>query len=464
MAAYRFDYENPCHVYFVGIGGISMSGLAEILLREGFRVSGSDSAQSEFTDHLTSRGAKVYIGQRAENITDDIDCAVFTAAIRPTNPEYVACQEKGIPMLTRAELLGQMMRRYRNSIAVSGTHGKTTTTAMLSHILMEADQDPTISIGGVLPLIGGNIRVGGTEDFLLEACEYTNSFLSFYPTLEVILNIEADHLDFFKDLDDIRHSFHEFVGRLPENGTVIISSDIDRYEEIVAGFQGKVITVGRKSGDIVASEISFDEYAHPSFIPVIHGNAQDRINLHVSGEHNIYNALAAIGAALELGIDLRTIARGLEACGGAERRFEKKGEIDGVVIMDDYAHHPQEIEATMRAALRCPHERLWVVFQPHTYSRTKALLPDFARALSMADRVVLAEIYPARETDTLGVSSADVAEQINRVTPGKAVALPNFDKIETYLLENLSTGDLCITMGAGDVYKVGEHLLGRGKV
>jgi len=461
MAAYQFDYSNPCHVYFCGIGGISMSGLAEILLKEGFRVSGSDSAKSEFTEHLSAVGAKVFYGQRRENITDDIDCAVFTAAIRPENPEYRACKEKGIPMMTRAELLGQIMTRYKNSIAVSGTHGKTTTTAMLSHIMMEADEDPTISIGGVLPLINGNIRIGGNENFLLEACEYTNSFLSFNPTMEIILNIEADHLDFFKDIDDIRHSFHRFVGRLPENGTVIINSGIDRYEEIVEGFGGKVITVGGEGADIAASEISFDSFARPSFIPVIRGKAMDRITLSVSGEHNVYNSLAAIAAGLELGIPLRTIEEGLMSCGGAERRFEKKGETNGVVIMDDYAHHPQEIEATLKAALRCPRKELWVVFQPHTYSRTKALMQEFADALSLADKVVLAEIYPARETDTLGVSSSDIAEKINLVSPGKAVALPSFEKITTYLLEHLSTGDLCITMGAGDICKVGEMLLGK---
>ena len=242
---------------------------------------------------------------------------------------------------------------------------------------------------------------------------------------------------------------------------MIINSAIDRYEEILEGFKGKVITVAGEDADITASEISFDKFARPSFIPVIRGKAMDRITLSVSGEHNVYNALAAIAAALELGIPLRTIEEGLTSCGGAERRFEKKGETNGIVIMDDYAHHPQEIEATMKAALRCPRKTLWVVFQPHTYSRTKALLQDFADALSLADKVVLAEIYPARETDSLGVSSSDIAELINRVTPGKAVALPSFEKITTYLLEHLSTGDLCITMGAGDVYKVGEMLLGK---
>ena len=461
MESYRFDFRNPCHVFFIGIGGVSMSGLAAILLKEGFRVSASDMKESEFTRDLEEKGAKVYYGQKAENLADDVDCAVFTAAIHPDNPEFLACKERGIPMMTRAEFLGQLMREYGCSIAVSGTHGKTTTTGMLSHILTAAEKDPTISIGGVLPLIGGNIRIGGNQTFLLEACEYTNSFLSFYPTMEIILNVEADHLDFFKDLDDIRNSFRRFVGRLPEDGTVIISSEIRNYEEIVRGFPGKVITVGHENADVTAEEIMLDEWARPSFVPVVFGVRGERVSLKVPGIHNVGNALAAIAAAHVLGIPQETVRDSIAGFGGVDRRFEIKGELDGVMIVDDYAHHPQEIEATLKAALQCPHKTLWVTFQPHTYSRTKALMPEFAKALSLADRVVLAEIYPARETDNLGVHSSDVAALINASEPGKAVALPSFEKIETYLLENLSPGDLCITMGAGDVYIIGENLLGK---
>lgn len=465
MDAYRISFEKPVHVYFIGIGGVSMSGLAEILLKEGFTVSGSDSKKSEFTEHLEEIGAKVFYGQRAENITDGIECAVFTAAIHKDNPEYRACEEKGIPLLSRAELLGQLMRRYHHSVAVSGTHGKTTTTSMLSHILVAADADPTISIGGVLPLIGGNIRIGGNETFLLEACEYTNSFLSFYPTMEVILNVEADHLDFFKDLDDIRRSFGLFVKRLPEDGTVIINREIKDYRDIIGDFAGKVVTVGMEDADITAEDVAYDGFGHPSFVPVVRGEKYPRVQLLVPGEHNVHNALAAIAAALELGIAPEKIREGLSLCGGAERRFEKKGEMPrggtgSVTVIDDYAHHPQEIKATLKAAQNYPHERIWCVFQPHTYSRTKALLPEFAEALALADRVVLADIYPARETDTLGVSSGDIARLINEKEPGKAVFLPGFERIETYLLENLSPGDLCITMGAGDVYRIGEELLG----
>lgn len=459
METYQISFEHPLHVYFIGIGGVSMSGLAEILLREGFRVSGSDAKRSSFTEHLVSCGAAVYYGQKRENITDDIDFAVYTAAIHPDNPEWICCQERKIPLLSRAELLGQMMLRYRNSIAVSGTHGKTSTTSMLAHILVAADTDPTISIGGLLPLIGGNIRVGGNETMLLEACEYTNSFLSFHPMLEIILNIEADHLDFFRDLEDIRHSFRKFVGKLPENGTVVIDSRINHYEEIVEGFPGRVISVGGEDADFRAAHIAFDAQGCPAFTPVVRDQMEERIQLKVPGEHNVYNALAAFAAAESLGISCAVIKKGLEAYTGAARRFERKGEFNGAVIVDDYAHHPQEIAATLSAAKNYPHKKLWCVFQPHTYTRTKTLMDDFAKVLSRADHVVLAEIYAARETDTLGVSSAMLAERINRREAGKAVFFPTFDQIEDYLSKKLSPGDLCITMGAGDVCQIGEHLL-----
>ena len=461
MQTYQFDFEHPGKVHFIGIGGISMSGLAEILLKDGFAVSGSDMHESEFTEHLQSLGAGIFIGQRAENISWGPDCAVYTAAIHPDNPEFRACQEAGIPLLSRAELLGQLMRRYRHAVAVSGTHGKTTTTGMLSHIFLEAKLDPTISIGGVLPLIGSNLRLGGRDTFLLEACEYTNSFLSFFPTLEIILNIEADHLDFFKDLDDIRHSFRRFAERLPENGILVISDLIRDYREIVGDFAGQVITVGSEQADFYAEDVRYDDTGRPSFIPVERGQAGERISLSVPGVHNVGNAMAAYAAARSIGVPADEIVRALGHFGGAERRFEDKGDLHGVRIVDDYAHHPQEIEATLRAASLCPHNRIWCVFQPHTYSRTKALLPEFAEALSLADRVVLAEIYPARETDTLGVSSGDIARLINAREPGKAEAFPDFASIETFLLEQLEPGDLCITMGAGDIYKVGEELLGR---
>jgi len=457
---YKIDFESPCHVHMIGIGGISMSGLAEVLMNEGFTLSGSDRSRSELVQRLEAKGARISIGQAAANITDDIDCVVYTAAIHPDNPEYRAAEEKGLPMMSRADLLGQIMQQYHHSIAVSGTHGKTTTTSMITDILLAAGTDPTVSVGGMLDSIDGNIHIGRDDMFLTEACEYTNSFLEFWPTIEVILNVEADHLDFFKDLEDIRHSFGLFVKKLPDDGVLVIHDRIRDYQEIVGDFPGKVITFGSEAADISAADITYDEHACPSFELLIRGRRAGRITLGVPGEHNVSNALAAIAVALELGIDEAVFEKGLAGFSGAQRRFEKKGMLGSISIYDDYAHHPQEIEATLRAAAHLPHERVVCVFQPHTYTRTKALLPEFARALQLADLTVLTDIYPARETDTLGVSSRQIADLIN-AAGGRAVYRPDFDETETFLLSELRDGDVCITMGAGDIVKVGERLLGR---
>ncbi len=458
---YQIDFSKPLTVHFIGIGGISMSGLAKILLQENFRVRGSDAHESPLTEQLREWGAEIFYGQRAENIEEGIDVAVYTAAVHKDNPEYQEVLRRGIPTLTRAELLGQMMKNYHHAVAIAGTHGKTTTTSMLTEILLAANMDPTISVGGILPSIGGNIRVGGQEYFVTEACEYTNSFLSFFPTIAVILNIEADHLDFFKDLEDIRASFRKFAELLPEEGVLILDGSIPNPEQITAGLSCRVVMLSHESeGDYGAADIEYDEKACPSFTLMKKGIPSGRIHLSVPGEHNVYNGLAAIAAAEALGTPWEKICPGLEGFKGTERRFEKKGVVGGVTIVDDYAHHPGEIGATLKAARHFPHKKLWCVFQPHTYSRTKALMDDFARELAAADQVVLAEIYPARETDTLGVSSAQLAEKIQKNgTP--ACCLPTFDEIEIFILKNCSPGDLLITMGAGDIVKVGERLLGR---
>lgn len=457
---YQIDFHKPQAVHFIGIGGISMSGLAEILIDEGFTVTGSDSHESELTHHLETKGANVAYGQRAENITEGIDVVVYTAAVHSDNPELKAAIEKGLPVLSRAELLGQMMKNYENAIAISGTHGKTTTTSMITEVLLCADVDPTISVGGILNSIGGNIRVGGPDLFVTEACEYTNSFLSFYPTVEIILNIEADHLDFFKDIKDIRNSFRLFAQKLPKDGLLVINNDIDNIEEIVRDLPCKVITFGKKAGSrYQADSIRFDDLARATYELIIDGSVVDTVTLGVPGEHNVYNSLAAAAVCAELGISLEQVKKGLKHFTGTNRRFEKKGELGGVTIIDDYAHHPQEIRATLNTAQHYPHKKLWVVFQPHTYTRTKAFLDEFADALSLADEVVLAEIYAARETDNLGISSADIVERIEKKGV-KAHYITSFDEIETFILENCIHGDLLITMGAGDIVKVGEKLLG----
>ncbi|MBQ4536639.1 MAG: UDP-N-acetylmuramate--L-alanine ligase [Lachnospiraceae bacterium] len=459
---YQIDFNHPASVYFVGIGGISMSGLAEVLADAGFKVSGSDRAESALTRSLIEKGITVFYGQRASNITDDIDCVVFTSAIHEDNPEYQATMAKGIPYLSRAQLLGQIMKNYKMPIAISGTHGKTTTTSMVSEILLAADTDPTLSIGGMLKSIGGNIRVGKSDYFVTEACEYTNSFLSFFPKVGIILNVEADHMDFFKDLDDIRHSFREFAKLLPADGCLIINGDIPAYSEITEGLACKVITFSEKEltsegvpADYHACDIHYNEQGCASF-----KLGSSEFTLKVPGLHNVLNALAAIALADYLSINRADTMKALSSFGGTERRFEYKGSIGGVTVIDDYAHHPTEITATLKACDNYPHKTLWCVFQPHTYTRTKAFLKDFAKALTLADKVVLADIYAARETDHLGISSETLQKEIEAL--GKeCYYFPTFDEIENFLLENCINGDLLITMGAGDVLKIGENLLGK---
>lgn len=458
---YELDFNIPAKIHFTGIGGISMSALAEIMLSRGFTVTGSDSRKSEITDHLESLGATVYYGQKSQNVAEDTEVLIYTAAVKEDNPELVAARQFGIPLLTRAQFLGQIMKNYSVAIGVAGTHGKTTTTSMLSQIMLEADTDPTILVGGIMPAIQGNTRVGHSDKLITEACEYTNSFLSFAPTIGIILNVAADHLDFFKDLEDIRHSFRKYAELIPEDGALIINSDIENVEYFTEGLKCNIITVGSDASKSTYSpaNMTFDEFARGSYDLVVNGETKTRITLKVTGEHNIYNSLAAIAAAHFMGIENHDILAGLEQYGGTDRRFQYKGEIGGVTIIDDYAHHPDEIAATINTAKHYPHKKMWVVFQPHTYTRTKALLPEFAKALSYADAVILADIYAAREKNTLGISSKDLMVEIKKLGT-ETYYFPSFNEIENFLLENCLTQDLLITMGAGDVVKIGEHLLG----
>lgn len=458
---YKLDFNKPAKLHFTGIGGISMSALAEIMLSRHFIVTGSDSKESDITGHLESLGAKVYIGQRASNVASDVDVLIYTAAVKQDNPELVAATELGIALLTRAEFLGQIMKNYSTAIGVAGTHGKTTTTSMLSQIMLEADLDPTILVGGIMPTIGSNTRVGNSDKLITEACEYTNSFLSFAPTIGIILNVAEDHLDFFKDINDIRNSFHEYAKLIPADGLLVINGDIEKMDAITNNLECNVITVGEnaESNDYSAANIEFDDFARPSFDLLYNKEVIGHISLQVTGIHNVYNSLAAIAAARFMGIDIDLISAGLNNCAGAERRFQFKGTLGNITIIDDYAHHPDEIKATLTTAKRFPHKNTWCVFQPHTYTRTKALLNDFAEVLSKTDNVILADIYAAREKNTLGISSEDLVKKINE-KGGNACYFPSFDEIENFLLENCIDGDLVITMGAGDVYKIGEKLLG----
>lgn len=456
---YQLDFSSPNHVHFIGIGGISMSGLAEILIKKGFNVTGSDSKESDLTKHLMALGAHISFPQAAKNITDDIDIIVYTAAIHPDNPEYMAAEALGAPMLTRAELLGQIMEHYARSIAVAGTHGKTTTTSMISQVLLAGTDDPTISVGGMLKAIGSNIHVGDSDLFITEACEYTNSFHSFFPKYSIILNVEAEHLDFFKDLEDVRKSFHRFAGNTKPEGAVIINGDIPNYQQLCQDLPCKVITFGlTDKSDYYPADISYNELGCASFTPMYQGKTLTPVSLNVPGEHNVTNALSCIALCLEMHLPWEQITTGLLQFGGADRRFQFKGKFQGATVIDDYAHHPTEITASLKAAKNYPHKRIVVVFQPHTYTRTKAFLSDFAKALSLADVVVLADIYAAREQDVYGVSSKDILDLLQKAGV-ESYYFPSFSEIETFLQKKCMNGDLLITMGAGDVVNIGEDLL-----
>lgn len=458
---YNINFNQPIHLHFIGIGGISMSGLAEILLKEQFHISGSDAKESELTEKLTSLGADISYGQRVSNIKEGIDAVVYTAAIHPDNPELQAAKERQIPTLTRAELLGQIMDNYQDSIAVSGTHGKTTTTSMITEILLEACTDPTISIGGILKSIDGNIRVGKSNVFLTEACEYTNSFLNFYPKYALILNIEEDHMDFFKNLEHIRHSFHQFAGNVLAEGTLILNSEIPDYQELTKDLKCKVLTYGLTPSDsYYADNITFNTKGCGNFTLMCKDHTIGMISMSVPGEHNVSNAVAACALALEMGLSFDCIQAALTHFGGTARRFEHKGQLGGITIIDDYAHHPTEIKATLKAAKNCGQNRIICVFQPHTYTRTKAFLKEFAQALSAADLIILADIYAAREQNTIGISSQDLQQELQNLGC-ECHYFPSFDEIENFLLKKCMNGDLLITMGAGDIVQVGEHLLGR---
>lgn len=447
------------HIYFIGIGGISMSGLAEILASRGHQVSGTDVKETAVTKHLQSLGIHINFGHRAENITDDITLVVYTAAIHDDNPELRAAHEKGIRIMDRAHLLGQIMDEYHDSVAVSGTHGKTTTTSMVSEILLAAEKDPTITVGGILPTIGSNLRIGNSPYFVAEACEYFDSFLQFNPFIAIILNVESDHLDYFKTLENIRRSFHAFAQRVPDKGLLVISEKIDHVEELTDGLTCHVETFGLSEkanwrAENIVHEAngrnSFDVYHNSAFFTTIH--------LHIPGEHNITNALAAIAASAFLGAAPEDCVKGLHHYTGTERRFQLKGKKDGITVIDDYAHHPTEIKAALAAAQNVQHNTTWCVFQPHTFSRTRFLFDEFGEAFGDADEIIIADIFAARETDDGTVSAAQLADRIAQ-TGKSARYVGDFAAIEAYLREHCKSGDLLMTVGAGDVYKIGENFL-----
>ena len=440
--------------HLVGIGGVSMSSLAEVLKGMGISVTGSDMNESANVKALREKGIHVYMGHAAENIAPDVDFLVRTAAVHDDNPEIAYARANDIPVFERTQAWGAISRDYSNALCISGTHGKTTTTSMCTHILMAADRDPTVMIGGTLPLLNAGHRVGHGNTIVMEACEYYNSFLSFHPTVAVILNIEADHLDFFKDLRDVEKSFRTFASRVPEDGYVIANLDDANTMETLAGLDRKLITFGlTPEADVYAENIRYIG-ANSEFDIMYKGKLFTDVTLHVPGQHNVKNALAATAAAICLGVRPNAVKYGLAGFNGAGRRFEFKGKYNGADVYDDYAHHPGELKALLDTVEKLGYQRTVLVFQPHTYSRTAALLEDFVRQLQRPDVLLLAEIFAAREKNTIGISSAALAERVEH-----AAFYPSFPQLETALRQIARPGDIILTVGAGDVYKVGEHIV-----
>lgn len=448
------------HIHCIGIGGIGLSAIAEILLSRGYKVTGSDMKESDMTAKLAADGADIFVGHKAENV-DGADLLVYSAAVAADNPELVRAKELGIPTASRAEILGLLMSEYENSIAVSGTHGKTTTTSMVSLILNNAKQDPTILVGGNLPEIGGNVKVGNSQNFVTEACEYMDSFLSLKPKIEIILNIDSDHLDYFRDIDHIASSFEKFASLVPEDGT-IIAYDANPFVKSVVEGRTNVVTYGLTAGcDYYADEIGFDANGMPHFKVNNAAGTLCEVQLSVPGEHNMLNALAAFACCHIMGVDEQLIAETLGTFKGTQRRFDILGTTEkGVKIIDDYAHHPTEIKATLSAVKNIKHQTMWCLFQPHTYTRTLALFDEFVDSFADTDKLVLAEIYAAREKNIHKISSKGLADKIKEKYPQKDVYFfETLDQIADFVYENAEANDLVLTMGAGDIYLAGEKIL-----
>jgi len=445
-------------VHFVGVGGISMSGLAHILLHSGYDVSGSDINESNIISKLRKNGARISIPHEAKNV-EDAELVVYTAAVKQDNCEIIRAKELKIPIIDRAEFLGMIMKNYKYGIAIAGCHGKTTTTSMVSIIFKNAELDPTLLIGGEIDAIDGNVRVGKSEYFVTEACEYTESFLKFYPFVAAILNVEKDHLDYFRDLDHIISAFEKFARLVPKDGTLVVCSDNEHALNISKQVDCRVITYGIKNkADFYAKNIKYDSLGHPTFEVGLKGKKLGTFSLSIPGEHNVLNALASIAISHNAGIHMDTVKKSLKEFKGTYRRFDIKGTRNNITIVDDYAHHPTEIKATLHAAKQFPHKKIWCVFQPHTYTRTKTLFDEFSEAFYDADQVIITDIYAAREKDTGLVKPTELVDSINKYS-ANAVYRNDFGSIADFIAKEAKPGDLVFTMGAGDVFKLGPMIL-----
>ena len=445
----------PSKIHMIGIGGVSMSGLAEILKNKGYIVSGSDMNQTNLTKTLIENNIPVYFRHNEENVKG-ADAVVYTAAIKKDNPEYAYAEKNNIPLIERSVLLGEITRMFNNTIAIAGTHGKTTTTSMLSVAFLDNNMDPTISVGGEIPEINSNYKIGNSEYFITEACEYVESFLTLSPHCGIILNIEEDHLDYYKDINHIISAFNKFADKIDNSGYLLINNDDKNCHAISSN--AKIIPFGIDTpSKYMAKNIEYGmEFTTFDFVE------DDKkictIKLKVPGKHNVYNSLACLSVCKLYGLNIEEAANALSIFTGAKRRFELKGTKNGILIYDDYAHHPSEIKATLKAAKSKKKNKIWCVFQPHTYSRTKALLNEFSESFYDADNVIITDIYAAREKDTGEIHSKDLVDKIS-VTSKNAIYMKDFESIIKYLNENASENDLIFTIGAGNVYKIGEELL-----
>lgn len=441
-------------LHFVGIGGSGMCPMAELLMNKGYEISGSDMNESDTLDRVKGWGIPVFMGHSAGNI-GDAEAVVYTAACRADNPELVAARERGVPTLERSVMLGMLTAKYPRLLAVSGTHGKTTTTSMLTQIFIEAGADPSAIIGGKLPLINSNCRVGGSDTIICEACEYVDTFLQLHPAVSLLLNIEPDHLDYFKTLENIVKSFRQFA--MQTDRLLVVNAGNESVMKAVAGLHKEIVTFGLGEGcDYYPAELNEEPSACEDFTLMHRGRALGRVNLAVPGRHNMLNALAAAAAAHSLGIEAEKICSALEHFGGVHRRFEILGQFEGVTVADDFAHHPTELTAVLSSAMRMGYRQVWAVFQPHTYSRTYTFLDDFAKALSIPDHLVMTEILAVREENVYGIHTSDLAAKV----PG-SVWFDSFDEIAGYVMEKAQAGDLILTLGGGDIYKCANLIVKR---
>lgn len=453
------NIEKYKKIHMIGIGGISMSGIAEILLNWGFTVSGSNNVDSEILHTLKDAGIKIYIGHDAKNV-EGADCVVYTAAVHDDNVELVHAIELGIPVIERSTFLGEITRCYQNTIAVSGTHGKTTTTSLVSLCFVEAGKNPSIQVGAIIPELHGNYRVGNSEDFIIEACEYVESFLKFSPKSEIILNIDNDHLDYYKNLENIKKAFVKYVQLLPEDGHLVINADDKNCLELIEYSKSPCIKYGinNKNVDFAAKNITFDDDGFPEFDVYKYGKLFVHIKLSIPGKHNVLNSLACIALCDAYDISPAHMKRALAKFKGADRRFEFKGLVNGARVYDDYGHHPTEIVATAKALSNKKYNKSWVVFQPHTYSRTYNLLHDFANALLDFDNIIVTDIYAARENNTYDISSKDLVDEIVKL--GKpAIYISSLEDCASYLKKNVKKNDIVLTLGAGTVTKIGPMIV-----